>query len=132
MANYYASARSNYFRVKDIEAFKADCPVEIEVETHGNGKDYCYILFEEGIEEWVYPKDNDPQEIDWAALFANHLEEDSVAIFMEAGACKLRYICGYAYAYNSKGEKLRITLDDIYHLVAREWSPDLEVTNAEY
>jgi hypothetical protein len=128
MANYYASARSNYFRVKDIEAFKADCPVPVEVQNK-DGKDYCVILFEEeGILTWDY----NGEEIGWAALFAKHLEEDSVAIFMEAGAEKLCYINGYAIAYNSKGEELCISLNDIYDLVKKEWSPNLEVTYAEY
>jgi hypothetical protein len=33
---------------------------------------------------------------------------------MESGAEKLRYIAGYAVAYNSKGETVSLNLDDIY------------------
>jgi hypothetical protein len=48
---------------------------------------------------------------------------------MGAGAEKLRYINGWAEAYNNKGEKRAITLGDIYKLAEELGS---EITRAEY
>ena len=48
---------------------------------------------------------------------------------MEAGAEKLRYISGFAFAFNNKGEEITIRLSDIY-----ERAKDLgtNITAAEY
>jgi hypothetical protein len=48
---------------------------------------------------------------------------------MGAGAEKLRYINGWAEAYNNKGEKRVINLGDIYKLAEELGS---EITRAEY
>lgn len=134
MANYIASARSNYFRVKDRAAFIEELPTseatvyfqEIE------GTEHCCILFENGISYWACDEDDEELNIDWAGFFSKHLAEDSVVIFMEAGTEKLRYINGYALAYNAKGEQLSISIDGIYELVTKEWGRKYQVTDATY
>lgn len=136
MADYYASARSNYFRVKDKDAFvnhiqKMVPDVTVDKE-ETDGKDYYVLLFEEGIPTWCYDDKYNDVEIDWRAFFAKHLEEDSIAVLMEAGAEKLRYIAGLAFAYNAKGEELVVSLLDIYGLITSTWGTDLEATPTEY
>lgn len=139
MANYYARARSNYFRVKDKDAFMNDVDrimsgVTVD-EEETDGKKYYVFLFEEseqGIPWWYYDEEFNGVEIDWRAFFAKHLEEDSVAVLMEAGAEKLCYVSGYAYAYNAKGEELVVSLQDIYDLITSKWGTDLEATATEY
>jgi molybdopterin biosynthesis enzyme len=43
-----------------------------------------------------------------------HLHDEDVAVLMEAGAEKLRYVSGWAVAVNSKGDLVEIGLSDIY------------------
>lgn len=135
MANYYESARTNYFLVKDIEAFKNELEVFKAlkvVESKQDNKDYVCLLNEN---ENGFPMDvyddilGEYVEIDWETIFAKHLQDDSVAIIMGAGAEKLRYIHGYAIAFNNKGETKMIHLTDIYK-IAEELGKD--VKKAEY
>jgi hypothetical protein len=138
MANYYASSRTNYFKVKDVEAFKTEIEsmtgsVEIVSQKadgvtlvgllgndpDGDGFPFSFYSHEE--EEYV--------ELDWEKIFKAHLEDDWVAIIMEAGAEKLRYINGYAIAYNNKGETKTVGLNDIYTLALELGT---KVTPAEY
>lgn len=135
MATYYESARSNYFLVKDIDAFKQELEpiksLDIKIEKRDN-KDYVCLLNEN---ENGFPWDayddilGEYVELDWEGIFSRHLQDDSVAIIMGAGAEKLRYIQGYAYAFNNKGETKVLHLTDIYNL-AKELGTDIQ--KAEY
>jgi hypothetical protein len=51
---------------------------------------------------------------DFLTELATNIEDGWVAIMMECGAEKLRYITGFAMAINSKGEKNSVSLEDIY------------------
>jgi hypothetical protein len=53
-------------------------------------------------------------ELDWIEILANHLADDHVAVLMEVGTEKYRYLNGIAFAVNNKKEVIRISLDDIY------------------
>jgi hypothetical protein len=75
------------------------------------------------------PDTYDSIELDWAGIFKRNLVDNQVAIIMGAGAEKLRYINGWAEAYNNKGEKRVINLGDIYKLAEELGS---EITRAEY
>ena len=131
MANYYASGRSNYFRVKDVEAFKNEVKVIGSLEVYEKDGFISLLSNNEG----GFPNDHfdeyadDYLEIDWDAIFAKHLADEEVAIIMEAGSEKLRYINGYAVAYNNKGESRIVTLNSIYDL-AKELGSN--ITRAEY
>lgn len=138
MANYYESARTNYFLVKDIDAFKEDLEMitsstslEIYIK-HKDLKDYVCLL---GSEQNGFPFDyydnlvEDYLGIDWGSIFAKHLKDDSVAIIIGSGAEKLRYVTGYAYAFNNKGETKSIDLVKIYELAESLGS---DVQRAEY
>jgi len=72
-------------------------------------------------------------EIDLPAIVAEHLADGEVAIFMESGAEKLRYIIGYAEAINNKGERRTISIGDIYNIARTELTDrGHDVTVAEY
>jgi diaminopimelate decarboxylase len=122
MANYYASARTNYFAVTDLEAFKADIESKTSsVQVVSQEKDGLTLVGLLGSDDdgggfpFEYQdEDGEYVELDWAEIFKAHLEDGWVAIIMESGAEKLRYIAGYAVAYNSKGETVSLNLDDIY------------------
>ncbi len=71
-------------------------------------------------------------EIDLTAEFAEHLSKEQVAILMEAGAEKLRYVIGEAAAVNSRGRVVFLSLGDIYRRAAREFrSPENEIIRTE-
>jgi len=138
MANYYASSRSNYFAVKDAQAFEDEMSniSDIEVITK-TGEDgilrygvLSHISDSGGWPSWVFNEETDDyDDIDFFDIVSEHLADNEVAIFMEAGAEKLRYICGYAVAVNNKGETRQISLNNIYDL-AKEIGTN--VTIAEY
>ena len=131
MANYYGQGRTNYFAVKDADAFKAEManyPVEVitdevdgetlygllDANPDGGGWDWSYIAELEDEDGEIVETD---MEIDWPEVFARHLVDGHVAILMETGAEKYRYLIGYALAVNSKGETREVNLSkDIYTL----------------
>jgi len=133
MANYYESARSNYFFVKDIEAFETELDgsgLEISTKKIGDLTQVCLLAdMENGFPFEKYDDNYDSTELDWADIFKRHLADNQVAIIMGSGAEKLRYITGWAMAFNNKGESKSINLDDIYDLAKELGS---EVTTATY
>lgn len=133
MANWYGSARSNYFRVQDEEAFLSwvnGLPgIEAKQEEKNGSKHF--VLLEENGEGWPsfsYDERSDEDtEIDVAAELAGHLAEGEVAILQEVGAEKLRYLTGYSIAVNHKGEQLWVSINDIYQKVKDAgWGNDVE------
>lgn len=156
MANYYASWRSNYFLVKDEAAFMAwakRLPVEVVAYLSDVGKQFALLPKDdedsggipdsrevgeglpplstapEDVEDVEAALDEEREEIDFEMELSQHLQEGWVAVLIQTGREKLRYITGYAVAINSKGEKKSINLDGIYKL-AEELGP--HVTKAEY
>ena len=142
MANYYATARSNYFAVKDEAVFRkwADgLKLTILGPSHRNkvadGIDRFGITpdeFDEG--GWPNFRQNeetgeDDDDFDLPGELAAHLADDEVAILMEVGNEKLRYLTGTVLAINNKGETVSVNLESIY-----ESARDLgcNITVAEY
>ncbi len=136
MANYYAAARTNYFNVKDADAFLAAMKpiLGINVSQEENGSFLILCNHRSGgWDNWIYDEETDTdEEIDLPAIVAEHLVDDSVAIFMESGAEKMRYIVGQAEAINNKGERVSIGLDNIYVLAEKLTSKPGEISRAEY
>ena len=132
MANWYGSARSNYFKVKDLDAFKkAMEPWPIRVHEGGAG-DVCLLSEEQDSGGWPSYRSHDDEfdaplvedasydtdiEFDALSLIAPHLETGQVCVMMECGAEKLRYLSGIALAFDHTGLKTCIvSLEDIYAL----------------
>jgi hypothetical protein len=133
MANYYANSRSNYFRVRDKEAFKAFCETfNVEYIEDKDGRsgwcghdDDCG-----GIPGDIYNEETgDSEDIDFPLEVSKHLCDGEVAIMLEVGNEKLCYIIGYAVAINSKGERKVINLLDIYN-AAKELGPNVTVAES--
>jgi hypothetical protein len=124
MANYYGQTRSNYFAVKDAEAFTTELenyPVRvITQETKEGGKLYGFLdADDDGSGEiWsIYNNETDEyDEIDWGHVFKRHLQDDWVAVIITTGSEKYRYFTGDATAYNNKGESKTLNLEYIYQL----------------
>jgi hypothetical protein len=119
MANYYGKFRTNYFAVKDPEAFREDImnyPVEMISQEQDGQMLFGFLDTDEGgLPSTTYNEETDEDtEIIWEDLFTKHLADDWVAIIMEVGSEKHRYFQGFASAYNNKGESKHISLEDIY------------------
>lgn len=137
MANYVGYARSNRFRVRDETAFldRAEAlPAVVARREDGNPERFALLVEEEddGRPNWRYHEETgDEEEMDLHAELAGHLAEGEVAVLQEVGAEKLRYLVGYAVAVNHRGEKLAVSLDDVYERVrAAGWGSD--VSTATY
>lgn len=166
MANFNAVARTNYFRVRDVEAFCADLErhgvtafdwsgaqmgAEFIIDTDEKNEPAGSIalfsygpwptLDEETLHATLEPgqacpqfSGNEPLECDVCEeprsehpkdgkhyqsvdeLVAAHLVKGDVAVFMEVGFEKMRFLSGIAVAVNHKNETRALGLDDIYGL----------------
>ncbi len=116
MANYEATARSNYFRVKDRGTFDAWCALMgIRIVEKDTDPDLLAMIFEEDIPSDRYDEEADEHEpIDFYQELASHLVDGQIAVVVEIGHEKTRYLVGFAVAVNSAGETRTITLDSIY------------------
>jgi hypothetical protein len=137
MANFYGQTRSNYFAVKDAEAFKAELskyPVNI-IEQEKDGVTLYGFLDDDpdgsGQIDYYYDEEagDNSEDISWGEFFKRHLQDDWVAIIVSSGHEKYRYISGYATAYNNKGEVVHLDLTDIITLSSHLGS---KTTVAEY
>ncbi len=133
MANYIASGRSNYFKVKDLDSFtEAMSAFPVEIRAGINGR-ICLLNVDPDGGGWnLYNQDtdetHDPQE-----LIGPHLADDEVCVLMEAGAEKLRYINGYALAFTNDPEQyVSLSLSDIYDKARDVFGPKVNMTFAEY
>lgn len=118
MADYNPFCRSNYFKVKDPEAFKhfcERCGVElIEKEGDTGGKLHGF-LSDHGIPCYVHDdKTEEDRDIDFLAELAKHLAPTWVAIVQEIGYEKYRYLVGWAFAVNSDGKVRQVSIESIY------------------
>lgn len=155
MADWYGSARSNYFKVTDPKKFIELCNLwgvetvngerkvitdRCEACLHGKPdtdcKEYVKVMVGEckGKEEnqTLYgflgntdngslPSFRQDEETnteydfdDFLTELAPIIKDNWIAIMMECGAEKLRYISGFSIAINSKGIKESVNLSDIY------------------
>ena len=123
MANYYGQTRSNYFAVKDAEAFTAELenyPVKVITKEADGVTLYGFLdADDDGAGEiWsIYNDETDEfDEIDWGHIFKRHLQDDWVAVIISNGYEQYRYLTGDATAYNNKGESQTLHLEHIYEL----------------
>jgi hypothetical protein len=144
MANYYATTRSNYFKVKDPEAFNAWAKrrcLEVWNQRTEKGNDRDPTMFAIASDDpdgagWPhssYDEETDEEEeFDIADELPTHLADKQVAILMEAGAEKQRYIIGYAIAVHANGKTAMLRLSNIYDLARKEFGEDIEMTECEW
>jgi len=140
MANYYGSARSNYFKVTDIEKFReAVEKFDVSIVSRDDNKDskdldsdteIALLSNDEGGWNWY---DSDEDDYVYAVdVIAPFLATGYVCILMEAGAEKLRYISGSALAFNNKRVEVGISLSDIYKLAEEKFEVGAIITEATY
>lgn len=124
MAKFTGAARSNYFKVKDAELFK-EWVLSIPSLSifKGEGKqDGLFAIYSDCPDTGCWPSGCfDEVEIDLAVDLSVHLAEGQIAVLMEAGAERLRYLAGYAVAVNWKGETEYLNLNQIYDLAEKRF-----------
>lgn len=129
MANYYESARTNYFRVKDEAAFRAFAE-RFDLEIREENGTFALFPSENSDGGFLLIDSETDEELDLADEIAKHLADDSIAVVMGSGHEKLRYVGGWAVAINSKGETATVNLNDIYAKAEAQFG--IKPTLAEY
>jgi hypothetical protein len=135
MANFHGTARTNYFRVKDIEVFKKEIkgiPSLRLIEDNEGRVGFVSECPDSGtFPSYAWNEETDEAvDIDLCGMVADHLAEGEVAVLIEAGAEKLRYISGWATAVNHQGKTVTIRLSDIYNAAEKIFG--VRPTLAEY
>jgi len=149
MANFNGTARSNYFRVKNGAAFEAamaalpDIKVWSEVDDGGmerhaiasdDGDTGCWPSWQCAESMGEYGGDDVDQEdveVYMPDEIKPHLMDGEVCVLMQAGAEKLRYISGYALAFdNTDRPVVHVSLNDIYDKAHKAFG--VEPTDASY
>jgi hypothetical protein len=133
MSNWYGTCRSNYFRVKDVDAFAAMLGLHEARLIEADGK----VGFVSEDEYGSIPSrfDEDDESADQISILdeiAEHLAEHEVCVVLEAGSEKARYITGDALAIAWTGERVKLSLSDIYAVAQAEFGGDAQVTEATY
>jgi hypothetical protein len=127
--NYEAVFRSNYFRVKNVPAFKRWCQ-KLDL-THIHGKRGYHGFLRSGpVPNTREDADGEVVEIDFHQELATHLRAGEVAIVMEVGKEGMRYLIGSAVAVRSDGRTMYVGLDTIYRKIQRHWK--CNPTQCEY
>lgn len=136
MANYYETARTNYFQVKDLEKFKEWIKQfsnpRVEKGYHEDDGKICLIWDEDGYQDWGYDDDGNETEQSFRDCVGDYLTEDSIIVVMGAGNEKVRYVQGWAFAVNHKCECESISIDEIYTMAFQRWGDKVTITRAEY
>jgi hypothetical protein len=135
MANWEAYACSNYFKVKDPEAFKAwvNSVPGLDLSEYKERGMFGFIVNGTdtgGLPNFIVePEDEteDNKNRDWVAEIPDLLETGQVAILFEIGHEKLRYVSGGALAIGWDKRGVRITLDDIYQIAKEHFGPAAQI-----
>lgn len=135
MANFYGTARSNYFKVKDDVAFKDWVTTVPNLGFWKHNKDETFAVYSDDSDSGCWPssfldEDENDVEFDMVEALSKHLADGEVCVLMQAGAEKLRYISGYSQAFNNTGECVQVSLDDIYALAQTKFG--VQPSDASY
>lgn len=132
MANYYATARTNYVRFKDEAALREALALADKFNVsyyHDQPQEpLCAMFYGDDGGFCFYDPDTD-DDGDWYEI-AKLMADDQVLVVLEAGAEKLRYISAHASAWNNKGECVGLSLNEIYDRAEEAWG--ISPTPAEY
>jgi hypothetical protein len=136
MANYVAATRSNYFRVKDTAAFEAWCNKrDLDFWTKAvDEMGDCYPISADtgDCAGWPCYDSGTRDEFAITDELATQLDPRDVAILVEIGSEKQRYLAGYATAVHPDGRTVSVSLTDIHERATQAFGPTLGITEAAY
>ena len=130
MADYIAHFRTNAFWTKDPVAFIDWVATIPGLEAHRKDPerdDSAFTLYCDGSEPQFT---EDDVMIDLSVELAKHLADNEVAILIETGHEKLRYLVGTAQAVHADGRTIALSLCDIYRMAENAFG--VSPTRAEY
>jgi hypothetical protein len=113
MAHSWESSLSNYFKLKDIQAFKAWL-ADIQHVTIAYEQDGSIAIMGEYFGGWPDCRGQDHISFDFVGELSGFLAEGEIAVLINVGAEDGQHICGSAVAVDNRGRRTRITLSDIY------------------
>jgi hypothetical protein len=142
MADWCGTARSNYFQVRDEAAFrdwaeKRNLHVFERPSTENSPRSFGFYSEDEyggwpSLDVELEEETGDGS-IDLFAELPQHLQEGQIAVLMEIGAEKHRYLTGVAVAVDHAGKTVEVTLDDIYQSAANALNCEIEqITRCSY
>lgn len=138
MANWSGVARTNFVKIKNLDdLLVATQDLPINVVPHPEAAGYVSFDPEENdsgsFDMVTWAEDGEELEWSWSDLCAQHLFEGQVLIVMTIGSEKLRYLTGFAEAYDWFGNHVFVTLNDIYAKAAAEFGvPEHQIATATY
>lgn len=133
MSDWEGSARTNYFRVVDMEGLqKALEPFDIDIKIHPEESEYVMLHpgsnSQDGGFEWSIVDDEGMDlEFEFEADVMPFVAEGEIVVMQECGAQKLCYLTGSAQAYIRDGENVDVVtigLGGIYQLAAKQFGID--------
>ena len=137
MANFYATSRSNYVIVKDVQAAVDSLkPYDIPIYCHPTNS-YAIMLTgcdANGTFNSSYLGESEENYVNLAKWASTHLADNQVLVLVSAGAEKLRYVSAWAEAYTWKGEVVTVDLlDTLFSRLQKELGIDpSEVADPSY
>ena len=132
MANYEATTRSNYFRVKDSTAIKTWCEkrgLDFWTKVDKTTGPYA-ISGNDG--HWPSSDPETGDEVDITIELTDHLDPRDIAIFFEVGYEKLRYLTGYATAVHPHGRTVTVSIYDIIEKARDAFGPKMTIGEGTY
>lgn len=124
MANWTGMSRTNYFLVRDEQAFRewADTLPDVRLVQDGHGAFALIADTDDGswpASRYIGPEDAQELEFDIINEIVGFLADGEVAVFVTAGHEKARYATGEAIAINSAGESAFVGINQIYSIAER-------------
>jgi hypothetical protein len=135
MADYIAQARSNYFKVKNAEQFRKFCQqygleiIDQSPEGKNDGQRFGFLIYE-SLPAGRADDSGEWSESEFIQELSEQLAKGEVAVVMEVGSEKMRYLNGYACAVNSRGRTVELGLGEIYQRAKKKFG--VLPTVAEY
>ena len=114
MANFYATSRSNFVLVKDVQAaIESLKPYDIPIHRHPTNKNAIRLAGceDNGTFSSSYMDDNNEDvylNLNLVKWCKTHLQQGQVLVLVSAGAEKLSYVSAWAEAYTWKGEVVTV------------------------
>ena len=133
MANYYGVFRSNRFRVRDRDRFHAWAETIPDLAVIDEDGRVLLVPSEwsggYGLPGLRETGDGEHEAIEFVDELAPHVAPGAVAVLVEAGSEKLRYLTGIALAIRGGDDPAgwaieRVALDDVYERAAAAWGLD--------
>lgn len=143
MANYYSSTRTNYFRVKDPDAFKSfmmnvyatEDNVEVWEEIKSSGTYFGFGCYGSIMGVPVESDDGELEDFDYEEFISGlseHVADDDAILIMEVGNEKLRYLVGEVVIVTSKGSEYMNMTTTAAEIAAKMLGNENWKTKCEY